>query len=213
MENENFIGCVDIFAGTFAPRNWLFCGGQIEAISNFVALHSLIGTAYGGDGRVSFGLPDLRGRVIVGEGSGPDLTPRSRGQMGGAEVYFISHHQMPAHTHEATATVKTVQPEFVATSSVNAAQTPATLDAPGPTALLAVPRAAGQPVAVYANEPYNKNLRPDSISTSIARTTDTQVEVAVTNQLTGEDNPVDNMPPFTVIGYFICKAGIYPARN
>ena len=74
-----------MFAGTFAPRNWAFCDGQILPISNYTALFSLLGTTYGGDGRTTFALPDLRGRTAVHPGDGPGLTRRLLGQRGGTE--------------------------------------------------------------------------------------------------------------------------------
>lgn len=85
-QSEPFIGQLSVFAGTFAPRGWALCDGQLLAISQNQALFSLIGTIYGGDGRTTFALPDLRGRVVIGPGQGPGLTPRSQGKKGGTEV-------------------------------------------------------------------------------------------------------------------------------
>jgi microcystin-dependent protein len=84
---DPFIGEIIMFAGTFAPRGWAFCNGQILPISQNEALYSLLGTTYGGDGRTTFGLPDLRGRVPVGPGTGPGLTPRQLGWQGGTETH------------------------------------------------------------------------------------------------------------------------------
>jgi microcystin-dependent protein len=82
-----FIAEVILFAGNFAPRGWAFCDGQLLSIAQNTALFSLLGTTYGGDGQTSFGLPDLRGRAALhaGSGSGPGLTSRRLGSMGGAE--------------------------------------------------------------------------------------------------------------------------------
>lgn len=85
-QTEPFIGQLAVFAGSFAPRDWALCDGQLLAISEYAALFSLIGTAYGGDGRTTFALPDLRGRVVIGPGQGPGLTSRRRGDTGGTEV-------------------------------------------------------------------------------------------------------------------------------
>lgn len=82
---DAFLGEVKIFAGTFAPRGWAYCNGQVLAISQNQALFALIGTEYGGDGRSTFALPDLRGRVVVSQGNGPGLTPVRVGQRGGTE--------------------------------------------------------------------------------------------------------------------------------
>ena len=80
---EGYLGEIKMFAGTFAPVNWVFCWGQTLQISQYAALFALIGTQFGGDGTTTFGVPDLRGRVPVGAGTGPGLTPRTPGQKGG----------------------------------------------------------------------------------------------------------------------------------
>lgn len=96
---EPFIGEVQWFAGNFAPRGWAFCDGQLLAISSNTALFSILGTTYGGDGRTTFALPDVRGRVIIGEGRGPGLSDHRLGAKGGAENETLNTSQMPAHTH------------------------------------------------------------------------------------------------------------------
>ena len=104
--SEPFIGQITMFAGTFAPRGWAFCSGQLLQISQNTALFSILGTTYGGDGRTTFGLPDLRGRVPVGsEGNsaGPGLSPRPLGQRGGTENVTLSLAQIPSHNHAARA--------------------------------------------------------------------------------------------------------------
>ena len=83
--SEPFIAEIMMFAGNFAPRGWAFCDGQLLSISSNPALFSLVGTTYGGDGRTTFGLPDLRGRTAVHPGTGPGLTQRSLGEKGGTE--------------------------------------------------------------------------------------------------------------------------------
>ncbi len=82
---EPFIGEIIMFGGTFAPRGWTFCDGQLLPIAQHTALFSILGTTYGGDGRTTFALPDLRGRVPLHPGTGPGLTPRTLGQKGGTE--------------------------------------------------------------------------------------------------------------------------------
>ncbi len=97
---EGFIGEVKLFAGTFAPRNWAFCEGQLLAIQQFTSLYSIIGDQYGGDGRTTFGLPDLRGRVPVGVGAGPGLTPIRASEKGGYERIQMTQDNIPAHNHQ-----------------------------------------------------------------------------------------------------------------
>jgi microcystin-dependent protein len=94
-----FMGEVRVFAGTFAPIDWVFCNGQSLAISQYDALYALLGTTYGGDGVNTFNAPDARGRIPVGQGTGPGLTARIQGQMYGTETVTLLSTQIPAHTH------------------------------------------------------------------------------------------------------------------
>lgn len=97
--SEPFVGEIRMFAGNFAPRGWAFCDGQLLAVSQNDALFSLLGTIYGGDGRTTFGLPDMRGRVPMHAGSGPGLSPRRLGAKAGAENVTLTVNQLPSHTH------------------------------------------------------------------------------------------------------------------
>ena len=83
---KGFIGEVKLTAGTYAPRGWAICNGQILPISQNTALFSILSTFYGGDGRTTFALPDLRGRVPVGIGTGPGIVPVQIGQQSGSGV-------------------------------------------------------------------------------------------------------------------------------
>lgn len=96
---DPMIGEVQWVAFNFAPRGWAKCDGQLLPISSNSALFSLLGTTYGGDGRTTFGLPDLRGRAPLHEGAGPGLTPRQLGQRGGSEMETLTNAQVPNHTH------------------------------------------------------------------------------------------------------------------
>lgn len=97
--SEPFIGEIRIFPYNFAPRGWAYCQGQQMSIAQNTALFSLLGTTYGGNGQTTFGLPDLRGRTIIGQGTGPGLQPYSLGQMAGTESTTLTINQMPAHAH------------------------------------------------------------------------------------------------------------------
>ncbi|MEN2284064.1 tail fiber protein [Algoriphagus sp. SE2] len=96
---EPFLGQITMFGGTFAPRGWAFCEGQLIAISTNTALFSLLGTTYGGDGRTTFALPDLRGRCAIGYGSGPGLQNHNLGAKVGSESVVLNESQIPSHTH------------------------------------------------------------------------------------------------------------------
>lgn len=97
--NEPFLGEVQWFAGNFAPRGWAFCDGQLLPINGNEALFSILGTTYGGDGRTTLGLPDMRGRGMVHDGSGPGLTSRRLGEKSGRETETLTATQLPNHTH------------------------------------------------------------------------------------------------------------------
>ena len=99
--SEAFLGQIKMFAGNFAPRGWTFCDGQLLAIAQNSALFSLLGTVYGGDGRITFGLPDLRGRIPIHAGSGaaPGLTGRQLGAKSGSEDATVTLPQLNQHSH------------------------------------------------------------------------------------------------------------------
>ncbi len=97
---DPFIGEVRPFAFDFTPRGWAACDGQLMLITQNVALYSILGATYGGDGKTTFGLPNLMGRVVVGAGAAPGLTPRALGEAGGANAVTLLRSQVPTHRHE-----------------------------------------------------------------------------------------------------------------
>ncbi|MBD8890936.1 phage tail protein [Roseibium litorale] len=101
--SEPFVGEIRMFAGNFAPRGWAFCDGQLLAVSQNDALFSLLGTVYGGDGRTTFGLPDMRGRIPIHQGTGPGLSPRRLGSKSGSETVTLTVNQLPSHSHDFSA--------------------------------------------------------------------------------------------------------------
>lgn len=96
---DPFVGEIRIFCGNFAPRDWAFCNGQLVAIAYHTALFSLLGTRYGGDGKTTFALPNLQGRVPIGAGQGNGLSPRALGETGGVAAVSLTAAELPAHTH------------------------------------------------------------------------------------------------------------------
>ena len=95
-----------MFGGNFAPRGWAFCDGQILPINQNQALFSILGTTYGGDGRTTFGLPDLRGRVPIHQGTGPGLSQKRIGQRSGTETNILSVENLPSHSHTINAVLE-----------------------------------------------------------------------------------------------------------
>ncbi|MEM1114973.1 MAG: tail fiber protein [Bacteroidota bacterium] len=98
---DPFIGTIILAGFNFPPVGWAHCDGQVLSIAQNQALFSLLGTTFGGDGRTTFALPDLRGRFAMHPGSGPGLTPRRLGERGGAESVTLTAAQVPAHSHDA----------------------------------------------------------------------------------------------------------------
>jgi microcystin-dependent protein len=142
--SDPFVGEIKMFGGNFAPRGYATCDGQLLSISQNNALFALLGTIYGGDGRTTFALPDLRGRLPIDDGTGPGLSPRNIGARAGAENVSITAASMPPHSHT-----------IMGTTDSGDSNNPADK----------VPAVA--PVAAYSNQPPDPaNARFDSIAIS-----------------------------------------------
>lgn len=102
--SDPFLGEIMMFAGNFAPRGWALCNGQLMSIAQNTGLFSLLGTTYGGDGRVNFALPDLQGQVMTQQGQGAGLQSWQLGETQGSATVTLDPTQIPAHTHGLTAT-------------------------------------------------------------------------------------------------------------
>ena len=144
--SDPFIGQIMMFAGNFAPRGWALCQGQLLPIAQNTALFSILGTTYGGDGRNTFALPDLRGRLPMQPGQGPGLSPRTLGEQGGSQTVTLLSTQMPAHTH------------MLAASGAQADQ----FSPEGHVSAVQVDLNSQQPVNTYASAP-NTTMNPAAI--------------------------------------------------
>ena len=184
---EPFIGQIMLFAGTFAPRNWAICDGRLLAIQDYTSLYSLLGTIYGGDGRTTFGLPDLRGKAPIGAGHGPGLTNRILGQYGGQEHVILSTSQMPSHAHPAT---------MQATGHIMADSAVGEDDSP-----------SGNSLAKAATDFYSAETPTIAMNAASVA-----VEGTVTVEPSGNNYAHANMQPFQAINYCICLNGLYPPR-
>src|SRR6184192_3902770 len=96
---QPYVGEIRMFGGNFAPVDWAFCNGQLLPISEYETLFALIGTTYGGDGVTTFALPDLRGRLPLGQGQGLGLSAYALGQLSGSENVTVLTSQLVAHAH------------------------------------------------------------------------------------------------------------------
>lgn len=106
---DAFIGEIRLMGFPFAPKGWAYCQGQLLPISQNQALFSLLGTAYGGNGSTTFGLPDLRSRAVVGNGQGTGLSNYAMGQQGGQDGVALQVNQIPAHGHTFNGTIVTAE--------------------------------------------------------------------------------------------------------
>lgn len=117
---DPYLGNVTIFAGTFAPRSWMFCQGQLLSIAQNTALFALIGTYYGGDGQTTFALPDFRGRKAIHPGQGPGLSSYTHAEAGGAESVTLTLSNLAQHNH----VVNTLTGTPLASTDVTGTSTP-----------------------------------------------------------------------------------------
>lgn len=179
-----------MFGGNFAPRGWAFCEGQLLPISQYSALFSLLGTTYGGDGRTTFALPDLRGRAPIQQGNGPGLSDRRLGAKGGTEYNILNITQIPSHNHSAAGTLK------ASTAEATTNDPTGKVLAAGATA---INRSTIVGTNMYAEAAPNVEMAAN------------EVTVAVGN--TGGNQSVNNMQPWIAINYIIALQGVFPSRS
>ena len=180
------------FGGNFAPAGWASCEGQLLAIASNSALFSLLGTFYGGDGRTTFAIPDLRSRVAVQWGTGPGLPNIPIARKGGLEKVGLSSSNLPVHTHAFTSS-----PEPV----VNATANDGDQELPSPTNRLSAGKlSGGTDVSYYNATAPNTTLGGFTVSG------------AMTVANTGGNGTHNNMQPWLALRYIIALTGIYPSR-
>ncbi len=185
MPAEPFIGLIKMFAGNFAPRGWAFCDGQLLQISQNTALFAILGTTYGGDGRTSFGLPDMRDRAPMHAGTGPGLTQRSLGQKLGQANVTLAVATLPGHTHQliAHAVVADTDIDLPATN----------------TSLGKIPGSA--------MGPFFPNLYGADTGALV------DMDAGALLATTGGGAAHLNRQPFQGINFIIALQGIFPSRN
>ena len=188
-----FMGFISPFPWTWPPRGWSNCQGQLLAISQNSALFALLGTNFGGNGTTDFGLPDLRGRQVIGMGEGPGLTPRNIGQKIGAEngSVTLNASNLPPHTHTLAASN---------TVSAGLTQAPAAGWTLGAAASVSADRTpVVTPVNIYNATPLTPTNSVQSAQTSVV----------------GNGVPVNlpTIPPALCLNFCIALQGIFPSRN
>ncbi len=156
--SDPYVGEIKMFAGNFAPRSYALCNGQLLPISQNTALFSILGTTYGGDGRTTFGLPDLQNRAPLHRGQGAGLTERSLGVRAGESAVTLISSEMPLHNHQMqcnTAAGNTTNPSGATFGVVNGRGRPALYASQG----TVVPMAPQALAPTGGNQPHN-NLQP-----------------------------------------------------
>lgn len=184
-QSDPFIGQMMLVPYSFCPRDWANADGQLLAISQYSALFSLMGTTYGGDGRTTFGLPDLRGRVPLHVGTGAGLSTVVQGQKSGRERVTLTVNEMPSHNHLVNANNgengfgdrKGPANDFLGSPNVND------------------PNSPEEDLYIYADQDPNVQMDPRMITHN------------------GGSQPVNIRNPYLGMRWCIALQGIYPSRN
>lgn len=189
-----FLAQIVMFAGNFAPRGWALCDGQLLPINQNQALFSLLGTTYGGDGRTTFALPDLRGRSPIQQGHGPGLSDIKLGQRGGMETKTLTINELPNHFHNVNFSSSTT----VASVSLPAVADEGTTD-----------EADGNILASGIDKLY---ASPSAADTNLAPVA-ARLSGNATTLNTGGNQPFNIRNPFLGINYIIALQGVFPSRS
>ena len=185
--SQPYLGQIEAFPFNFAPKGWQPCQGQLLSISQNQALFALLGTTYGGNGTTTFALPDLRGRIAMGQGNGSGLTPRVIGEQVGEENHTILLTETPSHNHPVNTAPNASTAENVDTPSSSVALATAT-GVQGSNPLIINPYIATPPAPTAA-------LAPSAITP------------------TSGGQPHSNMMPSLALEFCIAMSGIFPSRS
>jgi microcystin-dependent protein len=192
---DTYIGLIFLFGGSFNPRSFMLCAGQLMSINVNTALFAILGTTFGGDGMTTFALPDLRGRIAVGAGQGNGLPLYYLGQTSGATTVVLTTANLPLHNHPVDANL------IVTPSATTAAATAST---PGATLVPAMmPVIGGGPSATtlkgYGVANGSTTLAPSTVAGSVG--------------FAGGGQPFGILNPYLALNYIICTEGLFPSRN
>ena len=191
---DGTIASIQLFGGNFAPRTWAFCDGQLLPISSNQALFSILGTTYGGDGRTTVGLPELRGRVPLHVGSGPGLSHYDWGERGGQESVVLGSQNLPPMQAPVI-----VQSAGGVNIPVNTADGDGDEVNPG--------------VGVLANSGADNYSSSPSTNAIYSGKSIPVTGFQATASFSGGSLPVYNIPPFLATNYIICLQGLFPSRS
>lgn len=201
---EPMLAQVMAFGGSFAPLGWAKCNGTLLEIMQHSALYSVVGTLWGGDGRTTFALPDLRGRVPLGEGTGTGLTARKPGQKSGYERVTLVESQMPAHGHQMTEAQ--IDGDITCTAHAQNAEGDEA-EAMGSILANQGSRVSSEAQVYSKTISGSVNMSASFVSASHSLTVSGETDAA------GESQQHENMQPWTCINYIIALQGYYPSRS
>jgi microcystin-dependent protein len=182
---DPYIGQLAWVSFNFCPRGWAQANGQLLPIAQNQALFSLLGTQFGGNGQTNFALPNLQGRIIVGQGTGPGLATVQIGESSGSTTKTLTPANMPQHSHGVTAGL-----------TLNATSAQGSSAAPAGNAL-----ADGRTARLYRQGLATTDMDASAISVSGA------------TQIAGGSQPVDAMAPYQTLNACIALQGAFPSRN
>ena len=216
---EPLLGEIKWVPYNFAPRGWADCDGQLMSIAQNTALFSLLGTTFGGDGRTTFALPDMRGRVSLHIGQGPGLSNRELGEVGGQETHTLTPAEMPSHEHAISSHTHSIPALNV---DVKASSADATATSPQGNVLAAAAGGGGngngkgkgnkddgKTTNIYNGGPANVSLAAGSAMTEPGTTGGG----SGTTMATGGGAAHENMQPFLGLRCIIALEGIFPSRQ
>ncbi|MGB5793215.1 phage tail protein [Poseidonibacter sp.] len=189
---EPYVGEIRTVGFNFAPRGWALCEGQLLSIAQNNALFALLGTTYGGDGRTTFALPDLRGRTSIGVGRGSGLSQRRWGERSGSEMTILSLSNLPSHYHIGGPGSLSVH---------NGAGNQDTIDSS--TKSLAISATADR-TPVIVNNSFSSEPATEVIHNAVGSSA---------TQNTGDNRPFSNMQPYLGLYHIIALVGVFPSRN
>ena len=195
---EGYLGTIQVFGGNFAPKNWTLCHGQLLSISQYPDLYKILGTIYGGDGKTTFALPDLKGRASIGAGTGTNLTPVILGQKGGSETATLTVSEIPAHNH--TAAFQSSEASGTVNPSAFSGRASLSDD---PTNNFPAKTQAGNEIYSDASD---VEMGQSDVNVNVS---DVQMEI----EKTGGNNSFNIRNPFLGVNYIICINGIFPSQS
>ncbi|UYY77083.1 phage tail protein [Sphingomonas sp. R1] len=209
---DPFIGQIMQVGFHYAPVNWLLCNGTVMQVTQNQALFALLGNAFGGNGSTQFALPDARGRVLIGSGNGPGLTPRQDGQSGGVEQYSLTLAQLPQHNHSASFAPSSGASFTGALTAISGLDFNHQVSAPESGAYLGTPSDADTTPTLYV--PAANTSLPGAQQVPLAGVSGTVggIQGTVTVNNAGASQPISVLQPFVAVTTIIAAVGVWPER-